>query len=506
MVTALARLFDESVEGEAFLSVRRPRVLGSTSGAWRPRPGHLVAAPLLLAAPLLGLAAWARRRMAAVAVPGGSAIAAPCSFRDGSRALSEGDPCSILELTERDATWEVVFHGSVNVREIKDLSSEIIGLKWKCAQVVGRRDGDWVKLLHEPGYIIRSIGGIELLRSSPSYEKISPGTCQDSGSHPIMDVDTCKAAAVALGLLNTTVEQMQGDADCPEGCFLQDGKRLRLAAGASSVGAGAQGRCEAICSSSRGTAEPCHPFVTTTVTTTSPPTTVTTSTTWGWPSLFCFTVAHIPGPEVSLVKLQLRLRMGIFACNEFTAFSLNGDLTLGGDWTLARIQVPDAGKAANAWKNVDVFLKAWQFVTGDPRHRRHDWVVKADPDTVFFPSRLRRHLSSHTTKEGSNIFFLNCKLGANPKLMGSLEVFSTEAIHVYATQGWKCQETDWRNMGEDAFMQQCMMSLGSYPVVDGNMLADKRCNATPCSDKSKVAFHGFRDVKSYTACLRRSQR
>jgi hypothetical protein len=45
--------------------------------------------------------------------------------------------------------------------------------------------------------------------------------------------------------------------------------------------------------------------------------------------------------------------------------------------------------------NTDVFIAVWSEVCHQGDHRNHDWVVKVDPDSVFFPVRLRWLLQKH---------------------------------------------------------------------------------------------------------------
>lgn len=210
--------------------------------------------------------------------------------------------------------------------------------------------------------------------------------------------------------------------------------------------------------------------------------------------------------EPEMVKKQLELRMGIFACEEFTAFSQGGTMMLGKDWTLGYIQAEPPIRSQNGyWLNIDVYMKAWDMVLGDVRYRKHDWVVKVDPDTVFFPEMLREHVRDHTTPEGSNVFFLNCNSGPRARMMGSLEIFSRQAIEVYKEQGWKCKNMAWQDFGEDKYMQKCMESLGSYPAVDFNMLADKRCQPASCLKKGKVAYHPYRNIQAWVECMHQSK-
>jgi hypothetical protein len=426
----------------------------------------------------------------------------------------DGSPCDLMLAAEKPATWEVVFLGSVNVRQIKDLSSKIIGLKWKCDRFVGRQEGVWVKLLNEPGFVIQQLGGIILLRKSSSfYEKTQPGRCADIGKDTVGDAHRCKEAGFVLGVANSSVQQFSkagpANQSDDEHCFLVDGKSLWFGVLSRLIEGDAQKRIESICWSPSDHA--CHQFVTTTMTTTSqqPKTTlarVTTTSPWmGNPTFFCFTVVRLASAEPEMIRKQLQLRIGIFACEDFTAFVQGGSMVLGNNWNLGQIQVAPVRMQKGRWLNIAVFIKAWTMVVGDLRYQQHDWVVKVDPDTVFFPDRLREHVRPHTTREGSNVFYLNCNSGSKARMLGSLEVFSRTAIDVYKLEGWKCQSMAWKPFGEDKYMEKCMKNLGSYPALDFNMLVDARCQPANCLNKGKAAYHPYRNIQSWMECMHQAK-
>merc|ERR1719330_155219 len=74
--------------------------------------------------------------------------------------------------------------------------------------------------------------------------------------------------------------------------------------------------------------------------------------------------------------------------------------------------------ALNSW----IFMALWKKVIDDQEYRSYRWVIKVDPDTVFFPDRLVPILRGHPDAH----YFSNCKLG----LHGPLEVFSALTIGV----------------------------------------------------------------------------
>mmetsp|Transcript_28894 Transcript_28894/g.65339 ORF Transcript_28894/g.65339 Transcript_28894/m.65339 type:complete len:555 (+) Transcript_28894:78-1742(+) len=509
---------EEEEESEPFSLAAVLRTFGSqeSSGARRihvgrvHRPLHLLVVALLAVGLLGVVAATASRGHLRLGLQGSRSLVtlagrAPCTGKVWSRILLEkDDPCApSMELSKEELTWEIVFNGSVNVREVKDLSSKILGLKWKCGHVVGHREGAWVKLHGEPGYIIAEMGGFVLLRKTALYEKISQGKCADIGKYPITDADACQAAAESLGFPDTGLEQTSEALSSPEGCYVKDGKSMWLATGSANVGNGASRGMEPLCATyAKYAPEPCEPFITTTATTTT-----SSTTTWGWPSLFCFSVINTTGEQPKLVKAQLQRHASIFSCDESDVFSPGRVLELGNGQKTIQIKLSD--------EHPNVFQKAWERVRQDGRYKKHDWTVKVDPDTVFFPHRLRGHVSRHTTHHGLNKFFINCNIESAPRLIGSMEVFSRQAVSAYLFKGGTCarkfHEKGW---DEERFMEECLKLLGSSPVNDYGMLSDRRCVATapaasattpaplaPCKDSTKVAYHDYADVGSYVTCL-----
>merc|ERR1719221_1646731 len=108
------------------------------------------------------------------------------------------------------------------------------------------------------------------------------------------------------------------------------------------------------------------------------------------------------GYEPPLLGAQVKQGIGIFGCDGFTVFS-NMAVALGrwggGDGPAivsevieGSLHVEYGGKWHTAL-NTGVFIRVWQAVVKLATFERHDWTVRADPDAVFFPDRLRSLLS-----------------------------------------------------------------------------------------------------------------
>jgi len=221
---------------------------------------------------------------------------------------------------------------------------------------------------------------------------------------------------------------------------------------------------------------------------------------------------------VGLVTQQYWKKVSIFECEDSQVYS-NGGVVQIGDLTTVEIKtntssmgnLSKAGTTTNSWLNTLTFMKAWELVLEDGRWWSHEWVAKVDPDAVFFPHRLKVGLYKYYTAgdpNGPALWVGNCdrSFQGNPKhlkIFGALEVFSRNALGMYNANGkHQCkEELDWEGWGEDYYMQRCMQLMNVQAVDGVSFFGDARCYYAPCTDTTKVAFHDFKDVGSYFACM-----
>lgn len=216
------------------------------------------------------------------------------------------------------------------------------------------------------------------------------------------------------------------------------------------------------------------------------------------------------GSEEVLIRLQWQRRMSIFACDDFAVISTK-KASLGRDecgndiwtWVNDLPSVPmgelgEPGVATSSYLNTETFLMAWDTLMNSGHIWKHDFVVKADPDCVFFPDRLRQHSMD---EKGKKTFYLNCEYDGHGKIFGALEVFSVPALHVYETEVWTCKtKMHWHGWGEDLYMEQCMKLIGIEGTDDFDLVGDSRCKGAPCTDTGRVAYHPFKDPDKYEQC------
>jgi len=217
-------------------------------------------------------------------------------------------------------------------------------------------------------------------------------------------------------------------------------------------------------------------------------------------SLFCFSLMLPWGYEPDLLRMQITERRSIFACEDFVVYS-SVALDLGSGYATSRIDTdlhcPLGGQYHTAL-NTPIFQKIWSQVIKDGRFLVHEWTVKADPDCVFLPSRLRdivRVESLRTNVEsGKGMFLNNCRFG----LHGPLEVVSRRALEAYGRESHRCKEPPQ----EDVYLQHCLLSLGVVQMNQFNLLAEAACRSPDWQSchSPQAAFHPFKSLNAYRSC------
>lgn len=209
---------------------------------------------------------------------------------------------------------------------------------------------------------------------------------------------------------------------------------------------------------------------------------------------------------MDIMRLQIEKRAGIFACDEQAVLS-DTFVDFGSGVKTITFGSLGAGTSRDGTAaNTQIFVNAWNAVGGDGRFRNHEFVVKADPDAVIVPDRLRAKVAGHA---GQNVYFQNCDLRAKypgstnfPMMYGALEVYTREAVSTFIGGFARCQREmgDWGAMGEDAFMGECLKRLGTGPVGDFSLLQDERCWGVDCNNKGAAAYHAFKSTGAWLSC------
>jgi len=236
-------------------------------------------------------------------------------------------------------------------------------------------------------------------------------------------------------------------------------------------------------------------------------------------SLFCFAVMRVETSELSLMRYQLEASLGIFACAAYDVLSDKETWLSQGPPARIMTTVLDTDMVAATGQqshilNTRIFRTAWEQIKRDGRYKAHDWVVKVDPDTVFFPDRLLQRLAARP--RNTALYYRNCNgdavsnTGHHFRLYGALEVLSREAVDTFLRLSHICsEELDCKDWGEDLFMQMCLDHLKVRNISDFGMLSDAYCPSglviTSCASV-QVAFHPFKDVPMFKACVAEAKR
>jgi len=229
-------------------------------------------------------------------------------------------------------------------------------------------------------------------------------------------------------------------------------------------------------------------------------------------SLLCFCL-FVPGSyEQGLLTMQYNQGASIFGCDEYDVYTnksfelVPGVLTRKVD---SDLHCELGGKYQTALNN-GIFMKVWSTVVGDRRYLNHDWTVKVDADSVFFPDRLRPLVREHSDggNSGAGVYLNNCQFG----LHGPVEVFSRNAVTVWGEKMHHCRAVFHRQCsgsclwGEDMFIDQCLWKvLKSRREDDFRILMEDHCAPPPgwnaCTDPTVAAFHPFKSQDGYLQCL-----
>mmetsp|Transcript_78566 Transcript_78566/g.155644 ORF Transcript_78566/g.155644 Transcript_78566/m.155644 type:complete len:483 (-) Transcript_78566:152-1600(-) len=224
-------------------------------------------------------------------------------------------------------------------------------------------------------------------------------------------------------------------------------------------------------------------------------------------SLLCVSLVLPWGYEHGLLRMQYTKGASIFACDEYQVFS-DGDNTLS-PGPPVRIGTTDIGSVhcdyGGVWHlalNSKVFIKVWDKIFEEKKYKSCDWTVKADPDAVFIPNRLRSMVTSKGAE--ASVYLNNCDQG----LHGPLEVISLGGMKVFDEGVGECKEKlsyEFWQWGEDVFLRHCLGLLKVNRVDNFKLLSEDRCMyENPAQQgcySGKVAFHPFKDPEKYMKCL-----
>ncbi len=179
-------------------------------------------------------------------------------------------------------------------------------------------------------------------------------------------------------------------------------------------------------------------------------------------SLYCFMVCR--PEEESLLRAHLELGT-LHNCDAFDVFSNTTNFPHSLPDGLSMVAAVDGsmdvkkGGPYHTSLNSKIFQQVWRAVFLLGRYRSFDWVVKVDPDTLFFPDSVRLRLEGlrpQVQGHHHKIILLN----AGGHVHGPLIVVSQAAAGAYAADPARCEtEVDITEKSEDWYFHSCMNIL-----------------------------------------------
>eukprot|EP00930_Biecheleria_cincta_P077031 TRINITY_DN64263_c0_g1_i1.p1 TRINITY_DN64263_c0_g1~~TRINITY_DN64263_c0_g1_i1.p1 ORF type:complete len:579 (+),score=98.80 TRINITY_DN64263_c0_g1_i1:43-1779(+) len=249
-------------------------------------------------------------------------------------------------------------------------------------------------------------------------------------------------------------------------------------------------------------------------------------------SLFCVALFLAYSSEQELLVNSFNRKASLFQCDHHAVYS-SQVLELTPGLVSRRISSSMKAEVGGQWVtvlNLGIFLALYRQLIIDGDYLNFDWTVKVDPDTVWFPQRLRSSLVKYSWGVGGDgIYLNNCPDG----LHGPIEVFSKAAFRALGLKTSTCNaklngprciehcEGVWNQLeicngdcidwwGEDLWVDQCLMRFSdARRALAKDLLQEAHCHPPgwmktdweSCKYKEIVAFHPFKDVGGFNKCL-----
>jgi len=231
--------------------------------------------------------------------------------------------------------------------------------------------------------------------------------------------------------------------------------------------------------------------------------------------------------EEELIRAAIENKAGIFACDHYAVIT---DLKVNlNTWAEHGFQLvpkhykpvpgeiiswPVGKEKETSQSNSGTFVKAWKAVIKSKVLNKVDWVVKADPDTVWFVDRVRWHLSWGSMfaqdQHGKGRHFVrNCWM--YQRMQGPLELLSSDAVKDFVRSGM-CGLTAGKK--EDQVLDYCLLKRGADAKFDASMLTDGYCQAKDnmfdtkltdplgCNNAGVAAFHPLKSKDDWLDCMK----
>lgn len=204
-------------------------------------------------------------------------------------------------------------------------------------------------------------------------------------------------------------------------------------------------------------------------------------------SLFCF-MAVLPGSyEEGLRAVAEKMKAGIFSCDQSVVLESSPRETV-------RID------GLELFANTEVFIEIWQQFQEFRDWEQYDWTIKADPDCVFWATRLRWHLEQLRAPQDEPIYVRTAeeKYG----MAGALEAVTQDGVRALLGGLGDCARTTSRRVPrENRFLKGCLDATGVGYMTD-TFILEPPGRAGPCSDGIAVAFHPHKTPAEWSQCYK----
>lgn len=253
------------------------------------------------------------------------------------------------------------------------------------------------------------------------------------------------------------------------------------------------------------------------------------------PTVHCLLLFLPYSIEQDLLVYQHEKKVGVFQCDSHAIYSSQVIEVAPGlvSRRISHSMRAEPGGQFLTVLNLGVFLALYRQLILDKDYLQADWVVKVDPDTVFFADRLRNTLSNYNFGlAGDGAYLNNCPSG----LHGPIEVISQKAFLALAENAETCYDkmnnklcnvscqarrlvcngncTDW--WGEDIWVDRCLdLHTKSKRMFARHLLQEEHCPETAayskyrwssCKDTRTVAFHPFKTKEVWEKCFHAAQK
>jgi len=208
-------------------------------------------------------------------------------------------------------------------------------------------------------------------------------------------------------------------------------------------------------------------------------------------SLYCVMVYLPNSTEESLMWLAKKNGVSIFGCDK--AATYHSWESQGGAW--------DTGEVTLI--NTNVFINVFEQIRAAEEYLDHDWVVKVDPDCVFFADRLRDHLNQMRPPAYMPMYIKNNDMDpglGNNGFLGAVEIFSKGAMQAFFANMEECHQFLGEDSGEDGFFKGCMDALGVGFMLDPNVF-NPDYDPAVCRKGERVAFHPIKQYNEWQCCV-----